>query len=417
MRQPPYLFNQLCSLLDRGYFDYLVKKHSGNRYVKTYTCWNHLLTMLWAQLTGRKSLRDIEFSLRGLSGKLYQLGIGRSISHSTISEANATRDVAIYRGIAERMMEKAARAGIVKAELADLFGGLAVAGLYAVDSSTVHLDLSRYPWSVPQRNGGGIRLHTMLDILREIPVTCLVTGNEERDQTFMDDYRYAPHCLYLFDKAYVKAKSLFRIHKAGAYFIVRPKGNMRFDTIRSKDTANAEDCRVLADLTVTFSSAPSRRAYPEELRLVHYYSPEKKETISFLTNHNGLPADVVAYAYKNRWAIEVFFKWLKQNLRIEDFFGRSANAVSIQVYTAVTAQCLIALFSDRHGASCSNYELTRALSLSLAERRLAADWIQELREAADPRLPEPDEELNLFNWQNVSSDQLNLPGNGVKQQC
>lgn len=303
-------------MLDRGYFDYLVKKHGGNRHVKTYTCWNHLLTMLWAQLTGRKSLRDIEFSLRGLRGKLYQLDLGRNISHSTISEANATRDVAIYRGIAERMMEKAARAGIVKAELADL---------YAVDSSTVHLDLSRYPWSVPQRNGGGIRLHTMLDILREIPVTCLVTGNEERDQTFMDDYRYAPHCLYLFDKAYVKAKSLFRIHKAGAYFIVRPKGNMRFDTIRAKDTANAEDCRVLADLTVSFSSAPSRRAYPEELRLVHYYSPEKRGTISFLTNHNGLPADVVAYAYKNRWAIEVFFKWLKQNLRIEDFFGRSAN--------------------------------------------------------------------------------------------
>ncbi|MBD5367440.1 MAG: DUF4372 domain-containing protein, partial [Bacteroides sp.] len=221
MSQIPYLFNELCIFLDRNYFDYLVKKYNGNRYVKHYSCWNHLLTMIWAQLTGRKSLRDIEFSLRAHRDKIYRLGIGKSMCRSTIADANATRDVAIFRGMSERMMRSVADISIVRTDLNEIISGLALAGLYAVDSTTVHLPLSRYPWSVPQRNGGGVKIHTMLDVLRNIPVTCIVTGNEERDQTFMDDYNYIPECLYLFDKAYVKTASLYMIHRIKAFFIVR----------------------------------------------------------------------------------------------------------------------------------------------------------------------------------------------------
>ena len=204
MSQIPYIFNQLIAFLDRDYFDYLVKIYQGNRYVKHYSCWNHLLTMIWAQLTGRKSLRDIELSLRAHSDKTYRMGIGKSVSRSTIAEANASRDVAIFRCMSERMMRNVSDIAVVRTDLEEIFEGLALAGLFAVDSSTVHLPLSKFPWSVPQRNGGGIKIHTMLDLLRNIPVTCVVTGNEERDQTFMDDYTYTPDCLYLFDKAYVK---------------------------------------------------------------------------------------------------------------------------------------------------------------------------------------------------------------------
>lgn len=376
MSQIPYLFNELCIFLDRNYFDYLVKKYKGNRYVKHYSCWNHLLTLIWAQLTGRKSLRDIEISLRAHRDKIYRLGIGKSVSRSTIADANATRDVAIFRSMSERMMRNVAKISIVRTDLNEIISGLALAGLYAVDSSTVHLPLSRYPWSVPQRNGGGVKIHTMLDVLRNIPVTCIVTGNEERDQTFMDDYNYIPECLYLFDKAYVKTASLYMIHRIKAFFIVRKKDNMCIDIIKSDTEANRRNTNVLDDSIVRFTSRWASRGYPEPLRLIRYYSEEKNETFSFLTNNFEIPAVMVARAYKNRWMIEAFFKWVKQHLHIETFYGCSANAVSIQIYTAVITYCMVARIADQFSLKCSNYELLRALGVSLTEKIYLSEWIK-----------------------------------------
>ena len=376
MSQIPYLFNELCIFLDRTYFDYLVKKYNGNRYIKHYSCWNHLLTMIWAQLTGRKSLRDIEFSLRAHRDKIYRLGIGKSVSRSTIADANATRDVAIFRSMSERMMRNVAKISIVRTDLNEIFSGLALAGLYAVDSSTVHLPLSKFPWAVPQRNGGGVKIHTMLDVLRNIPVTCVVTGNEERDQTFMDDYNYIPECLYLFDKAYVKTASLYLINRINAFFIVRKKENMRIDTIKSDIEANHKNPSVLEDSIVRFTSRWASQGYPEPIRLIRYYSTEKNETFSFLTNNLDIPAAMVAYAYKNRWMIETFFKWVKQHLHIETFYGRSANAVSIQIYTAVITYCMVARIADQFRLKCSNYELLRAIGVSLTEKTYLSEWVK-----------------------------------------
>lgn len=379
MSQIPFLFNQLCSFIDRNYFDYVVKKYNGNKYVKHYSCWNHLLTMIWAQLTGRKSLRDIEFSLRAHRDKVFRLGMGKNISRSTIAEANATRDVAIYRSMSERMMRNVAEIAFSRGNLAEIFSGLAFAGLFAVDSSTIHLPLSKFPWSVPQRNGGGIKMHTMLDLLRNVPVTCVVTGNEERDQTFMDDYTYTPHCLYLFDKAYVKTSSLYGIHRINAFFVVRKKGNMCVEIISSDKDANSKDTCVLDDSIIQFTSRWARQGYPEPLRMIRYYSVEKNETFCFLTNSFDMPAHMVAYAYKNRWMIEVFFKWVKQHLHIETFYGYSANAVSIQIYAAVITYCMIAKLADQFSLSCSNYELLRALGVSLTERIHLVDWIESFK--------------------------------------
>lgn len=381
MAKNPYIFNQLCQYLDRQYFDYLVKRYNGNRHVRHFTCWNHLLTMVWAQITGRRSLRDIEFSLRAHRDKLYRMGMGKSVSRSTLAEANSSREVGIYRGMALRMMEHASRIRVVRADLEELYAGLAIAGFYAVDSSTVHLPLSKFPWSVPQRNGGGIKIHTMYDILREVPSLCNVTGNEGRDQTFMDDYTYHPGCLYLFDKAYVKAASLYRIHEKGAYFIVRKKENMRLECVSSDEGANARCPPVLKDSRVRFVSRWAMKGYPQELRMVSYYSPEKNAVLTFLTNNFDMDAELVAYAYRNRWAIETFFKWIKQHLHIESFFGHSANAVSIQVYCAVIAFCMIAMCADEHEVRCSNYELLRALGVSLTERIHLCDWIREFHKA------------------------------------
>lgn len=227
------------------------------------------------------------------------MGIGKSVSRSTIADANASRDVAIFRGMSERMMRKVTGISIVRTELNEIISGLALAGLFAVDSSTVHLPLSKYPWSVPQRNGGGVKIHTMLDVLRNIPVTCVVTGNEERDQTFMDDYNYTPESLYLFDKAYVKIASLYKIHRIKAFFVVRKKENMCIETICSDAEANRKNINVLDDSTVRFTSRWARQGYPEPLRQIRYYSEQKNETFCFLTNNFDMPAATVAYAYKN----------------------------------------------------------------------------------------------------------------------
>lgn len=222
-----------------------------------------------------------------------------------------------------------------------MLDGLKIAGLLAVDSSTIHLPLSRFPWSVPQRNGGGIKLHTMFDILREIPVTCLITGNEERDQTFMDDYIYRPNCMYVFDKAYVKTSSLFGIHKSNAYFVVRRKENMCIGVISSDPCANSKNTNVISDNVIKFTSRWAKTGYPDPLRMICYSSITKNRVLSFLTNNFEAPAEIIAYAYKNRWAIELFFKWIKQHLHIERFYGTSINAVAIQIYTAIT-YCMVA---------------------------------------------------------------------------
>ena len=400
--QTPYVFQQLCQFINRSYFDHLVKIRDGNRYVKHYSCWSHLLTMIWAQLTGRKSLRDIECSLRAHVDKTYRMGIGKSVSRSAIAQANASRDVAIYRMMAERMMHGVAGISVVRRELAELFGGLAVAGLFAVDSTTIHLPLSKFPWSVAQRNGGGIKVHTMFDILRNIPVTCLVTGNEERDQTFMDDYNYMPSCMYLFDKAYVKTSSLYGINRAGAYFVVRRKENMKVETLQEDAGANSRDERVLGDCMVRFTSRRAGKGYPENLRMISYYSPEKNETLCFLTNNFEIPASMIAYAYRNRWLIEMFFKWVKQHLHIESFYGCSANAVSIQIYTAVITYCIIAAFADRFAIKCTTYELFRALGVSLTEKIFLSDWAQSFKDNNFAVRTE-NEPPSLFDWQNVTA--------------
>lgn len=385
MSQIPYIFNQLCNLLDRTYFDYLVKQTRGNRYVKRYSCWSHLLTMIWAQLTARKSLRDIECSLRAHTDKIYRFGIGKSVSRSTIAEANATRDVSIYRCMAERMIASAGNISIIKSELGEVFAALEIAGLLAVDYSTIHLSLSRFPWSVPQRNGGGIKLHTMFDILREIPVTCLITGSQERDQTFMDDYTYRPDCMYLFDKAYVKTSSLYGINQANAFFVVRKKENMCIEIISSDPDANSKNIHVISDNVIRFTSRWAKTGYPQSLRMVCYYSSEKNKVLTYLTNNFDVPAEIIALAYKNRWAIELFFKWIKQHLYIETFYGTSLNAVSIQIYTAITTYCLVAKFADQFKLKCSIYELFRALGVSLTERTYLIDWVKsfEKRERND----------------------------------
>ena len=371
MAQVAYIFNQLCSLLPRDHFEYLVKKHEGNSYMKTYSCWNHFLVMLWAQLTGRESLRDIESSLRAHKDKLYRLGMGKNISRNNLSHANATREVSIYRDFAQKVMNiTLSQVGTEEKELFTLSDGFNLSGLFAVDSSTVYLDLTKFNWSVPQRGRGGIKLHTLYDILREVPVLCLITGHEERDQTFMENYPYRKGGMYVFDKAYIKTASMKEIDSISAYFVVRRKRGMSYSVIKELTAAIAP---IYGDKEISFSNRWAREGYPGNLRLVQYYSMERNEVLDFLTNNFQLPAMTIAESYRNRWNIELFFRWIKQHLYVTRFYGTSANAVSIQIYVAVSAYCLVALAKALYGFKGTTYELLRVLSVSLFERQPLKD--------------------------------------------
>lgn len=378
MAQIPYVFNQLCAQLDRDRFEYLVVSHNGDWHVHHYTCWNHLKVMLWAQLTCRRSLRDIEYSLKCHLSKLYRMGMGKSVSRNSIAHANDMRQVAIFREMAQHMMNKASKLPACDRELIEIAEKFEITGFFAVDSTTVLIPLSQAPWSVSQNGYGGIKLHTLFSLLCQVPIMALITGHEERDQTFMDDYPYAKGALYMLDKAYVKVASLYKIHKqAEAYFVVRRKENMVYQVVSDNALDESDKC-VMRDCMIVFTSRWAKQGYPEKLRLVQYYSQEKGELLEFLTNNTELSPSLVAYAYKRRWDIELFFRWVKQHLNISHFYGTSGNAVMIQIYTAVIAFCMLALAAKDCKFPGSIYEFSRFVSTSLTEKRWLEDMVQEV---------------------------------------
>ena len=397
MKQTPYIFNQLINYLPKDVFDRLVKKNNGNAHAKDYTCWNHLLVMIWAQFTSRRSLRDIEISLRAHSDKIYRMGIGKNISRNNIAHANAVRDVSIYRDYAEEMMLRAAKVSIRDQTLLRIGKTFGLNGFFAIDSSTVSLDLNKYRWSVPQQDLGGIKIHTMYDLMRGVPRMCMITGHEERDQTFMEDYPYESGCFYMIDRLYFKTRGLSVINSKGAYFIIRLKKNVMFETVERREV---EGIHVLADDTIRFTSRWAKEGYGDKLRRVRFYSSERNELLDFVTNNFELDAATIALLYKYRWQIEFFFKWVKQHLRITAFYGTSANAVMIQVYTAFIAFCVIALAADAFKYEGSLYEFSNLISLSLTEKVHLQDLIE--RSFLELKEESKDGQLSLFDFDKMS---------------
>ena len=396
MAQTPYIFNQLVSFLPKDYFDRLVKKYNGNAYVKNYSCWNHLLVMVWAQLTGRRSLRDIETSLRAHSDKTYRMGIGATVCRSNIAKANAIRDVSIFREFSQEMMRRASGISVKDDMLERIARAFHLAGFFAIDSSSVSLKLSRFPWSEPQEGIGGVKLHTMYDLMRKVPRLCNITGHEERDQTFMEDYVYEPNCFYVLDRLYFKASGMRNIDSSGAFFVTRMKRNVVYEVLSDADI---DGVLVLADQTIRFTSRWASQGYPENLRLIKYYSSENNEVLAFVTNNFVLDASTIALLYRFRWEIECFFKWMKQHLRIIAFYGTSANAVMIQIYTALTAFCMLAIAADAQGYKRSLYEFSNLMSVSLTDRTHLSDLIK--RSENSDALCGTDREPTLFDFDNL----------------
>lgn len=371
MNKESYIFTQLCQFLPRDYFEYLVRKYQGNHYVKSFSCWNHCLVILWAQLTSRESLRDIIGSLDAHKQKFHHLGFGKSVCRSTLSQANEKREIRIFQLFAEKMVKLAQDKRV---NIENLFMEGIDYRVFAVDSTSLILNPEQFWWTELQKGTGGIKMHTLFDILTSIPVCNIVTDHSVRDQSVMDSFEYEPDAFYVFDKAYVKLVSLSRIDSLGGFFIVRRKKKMRYEILESYP-CEAKDSGVLMDLKIALSNRWAKSLYKTPLRIVYYYSKEKNRVFEFFTNNFDLDAGKIAYLYKCRWQIELFFKWIKQHLKIKRFYGFSENAVKIQIYVSIIAYCLVAIVATELKTKLSPFELLRVLSVSLFEKANLRDFI------------------------------------------
>jgi hypothetical protein len=329
--------------------------------------------MVWAQLTSRESLRDISDSLKGHQKKFHHLGFGKSVCRTTLSQANEKREVKIFQLMSERMVETAQQARI---DLNPLFEDDINFRVYAGDSTTIRLEKNTFWWSKIQQGSGGLKMHILFDLLSSIPVCTIITGHEIRDQSIMDLFHYQAGSLYVFDKAYVKLCSLSAIDDLGAYFIVRRKKRMNFEILKERDCPNPRE-GILRDLEIRLSNRWAESRYTKPMRIIYYYSKENNQTFEFLTNQFDMDAHKIAYLYKCRWQIELFFKWIKRHLKIKRFYGTSENAVKIQIYAGIITYCLVAIVEKVYKLKLSPFELLRMLSVSLFEKRSLRKFLTE----------------------------------------
>ena len=359
MNNGKYIFAQLTSFLPQRVFDKFVLKYLGNKYVKHFTCWNQLLCMIFGQLTNRNSLRDLIVILDAHSNKTYHLGFGKSVTKSNLAKANERRNSKIFEEFAYYLIDIAQKK--LKNNDFEIKGKV-----YAFDSSTIDLCLSVFWWAKFRKTKGGIKLHTLYDITTKIPVFIHITEATVHDVNAMDVIPYEVGAYYIFDRGYVDFKRLYKISMLSSFFVVRAKSNLKFKRMYSNKVNKENGVKVdqIGKLTGFYVS----KDYPEKIRRVKYYDLESKRNFIFLTNNIDLTAEQIALLYKNRWQVELFFKWIKQHLKVKSFWGTSENAVRIQIYSAIIAYCLVAIVGHDLKLERSTYEILQILGISLLDK-------------------------------------------------
>jgi hypothetical protein len=384
MHKDKFVFAQLVSFLDRNKFNYIVRTYRGDRYVKHFTCWNQLLALMFGQLSNRESLRDLVVALDAHRSKCYHLGLGRNTSKTSLARANQTRDYRIFEEFAYFLVNEAQQK-----RAADIFslGG----NVYAFDSTTIDLCLSVFWWAKFRRRKGGIKVHTLYDVETQIPAFFHITEASVHDSKVMKEIPYEPGSYYIFDRAYNNFKMLYKIHQIGAYFVIRAKNNLQYRSIKWKRRLPRN---VLSDLTIGLTGFYPKQYYPESLRLVRYWDELQQREFVFLTNATHISALQVAELYKNRWQVELFFKWLKQHLKIKKSWGTTENAVRIQIYAAICTYCLVAIVQHDMKLERSTYEVLQILSITLTDKT-------NLRELFSKTKFQNDKERNRLNGPNL----------------
>ena len=358
MNKDKYVFAQLLEYLDYDKFRHLVDKYDGNRYVKHLTCWNQLLALMFGQLSNRESLRDVIVALEAHRSKCFHLGLGRKpIAKTTLATANQNRDFRIFEEFAFYMMTQAR-----EKRATDIFklGGK----VYAFDSTTIPLCLSVFWWAKFRKKNGGVKAHVLYDLEAQVPAFYHITTASVNDSKAMKEIPYEADAYYIFDRGYNNFKELYRIQRMESFFVVRAKNNLQYRCVRWKRRLPKN---MLTDAEIELTVYKSRKEYPENLRLIRYHDQEQDREFMFLTNAMDLTAQQ-ADLYKNRWQIELFFKWLKQHLKIKKFWGTTENAVRIQVSAAITAYCLVAIVQHDMQLKRSTYEVLQILSISLTDK-------------------------------------------------
>lgn len=375
----------MVEFLDNDKFRRIVAKYGGDRYVKHFTCWNQLLVMMFGQLTNRESLRDLIVVIEAHRSKCYHLGFGRNVTKSNLAKANQNRDCRIFEEFAYHLVSEARDKRVT-----DIFklGG----NVYAFDSTTIDLCLSVFWWASFRRQKGGVKIHTLYDVETLVPAFFHITEASVNDVRAMDEIPYECGSYYIFDRAYNDFRRLYKITGMGSYFVVRAKKNLQYKVVKWRRRLPEN---VLSDAVILLAGYYPGKHYPKQLRLVRYWDAEQCREFSFLTNAFHINSVMVAELYRNRWQVELFFKWLKQHLKIKKFWGTSENAVRIQIYSAICAYCLVAIVQHDMQLKRSTYEVLQILGVSLTDKTTLSDLLNNYQ-------------LNDFKELNVSNGQLLL---------
>src|SRR5215469_13343879 len=355
------VFSQLIEHLPHKEFQKCVARYSGSSYVKSFSCWDQFLSMAFAQLTYRESLRDIEACLRSMQSKLYHMGFRGKISRSTLADANESRDWRIYADFAQVLI------GIARPFYADDPVGVELnENLYALDSTTIDLCLSLFPWARFRRHKGAVKMHTLLDLHGSIPTFIRITEGKTHDVNILDQFIPEAGSFYVMDRGYVDFERLYIFTLCAAFFVVRSKENVLLQRRYSHRVDKSTGLR--SDHTVILTAIESAKVYPDALRRVTYFDNENQRRLKFLTNNFLLSALTIAKIYKSRWMVEIFFRFIKQHLRIKSFYGTSENAVKTQIWIAVSVYVLVAIVRKRLRVKASFYQILQILSLTLFEK-------------------------------------------------
>ena len=386
MNSGKYVFSQILELVNRYEFEKIVKTHKGNYRVREFNCWNQFIQLFFGQLTNLNSIRDICLCLKAHNNKLYHLGIKNYVSHSTRSRANEKRDWQIFADFGYYLIE------LVRPLYKNsVVPHLSIENeLFALDSTTISCSINLLIWAEGKYSRGAIKMHTLLDLRGSIPSFILITDGKCHDSNILDEITPVPEAIYVMDKAYVDFKALYRINILESYFVTRAKATLKYTIIEQNFNID-ESTGLRADKIIELTIVKSKKLYPEKLRLIEYYDTEKDNYLIFMTNNFEVSALEVSYIYKNRWQIETFFKWIKQNLVIKKLWGHSQNAVKIHIWTAICTYLIVAYVKKTVKSELSIYQIMQILSISAFDKTPISQLLNDFQ-----------------NNQNVNEQQYNI---------
>jgi hypothetical protein len=383
------VFRQLLQFLPRHEFNLCVQRYRGDYRARSFSTFDQFLCLSYAQIAGRESLRDIETCLNSHREKLYHVGFRGSVSRSTLADASERRDWRIFQDFGQTLIRMAQQLYQDEPFALELNQPL-----YAFDSTTIDLCLSLFPWAEFRRTKAAVKMHTLIDLRGMIPTYVAVTTGKIHDVRMLDDLPIAEDAIYTMDRAYIDFARLHTLHQQGAFFVVRAKDNFRFKRLYS--SPKDKNAGIRADQTIRLTTYKSKKDYPEKLRRISYVDKERNKRLVFITNNFSIPASVVAEIYKQRWQVELFFKWIKQHLRIKSFYGTSINAVKSQIWVALSIYLLVVIAKKKLGIPCQLYTFLQILEVNLFEKKpissLVTDALKQISE------PLESNQLNLFNY-------------------